>query len=253
MVSFMVVNIEIYSQQLTVRVDLHSCDTVKLSKFLSSVSFEYSTIEEYWRYCDSAAVIKNRYLPSYKSTYHNLNSVGTYQYRLFDRGDSYIFHFTPQDTVFVIDKITGKMSSWLIFDFGEYGYKDNLNLIDTRMYPKYVKSHYRNAGYIENFAVFDNVIYFTYRYNDTQRQVLYNTITGHMFSGVIICDLLVSPLSDSFWFHSFINNSEKGIKIGSRSVLDLNRPEIRNLCSDSELPRNGNNQQLVLFPHFENF
>lgn len=249
-----------YAQQYRVQVDVTKQEPIQLSNVLSSFSFEELSSDELLKIQDNVHRMElNKYFPSIvnKKNYLSNPLDNSYINKFVEKRDSVIIHFVPSDTILILDKRTRKISPWIVIDFGEKGYKDNLSLLSNEMYKKYVTSHYKYAGYIENVALFDSVLFFTYRYNDEIVQVLFNMATNHCLNGKIVDDLF-SQFSNATLFNQAVSKVDRGIDIGYLMSFNLSNPMIKELFPKVDVDSikfvNKNNfNRMVLIPTFKNF
>lgn len=167
-----------------------------------------------------------------------------------------IFHFLPSDTIFIMDKQTQKVSPWITIDFGAKGYKENLSRLPFNMHDKYIKSHFKYAGYISDVAIYDSIVFFVYRYYDREYHVLYNMNTGHTLNGTIVDDLFnFFPLSK--YYNGSFSKAGRGflttymldshLTKRAREVFpDINIDSIESVLSNSEMGQ-------IIVPTFKNF
>jgi len=117
------------------------------------------------------------------------NSEGRLKRRVaVDEKGRILVHYSPGNSIFLLDD-SNNLSELYTVDFGEKSFPDNLYELDPRMLPKYLLQHEDCAGYIENFACFDHVVYFTFIFEGNTYQALYNMNTGHSVIGQFADDL----------------------------------------------------------------
>ena len=99
-----------------------------------------------------------------------------------------IEHLVPSDTISLYNNSSRKHEK-IVFDFGSHRFRHDLTKVDPLFINKYIKSHEKYAGYVDDVLVIGNLLYFTDQYDGKENIGLCNTDNGHVIIGTFHDDI----------------------------------------------------------------
>lgn len=172
-----------------ISVPVESLSEIKLSEVLEGLSFAATDRVSIISEGNEKIRKKIRLAQLYWRHNRPSNPVGRYDSFLSEYNGDTLCHFIPSDTIYIVRKGSSVPEPFIVVDFGEYAFKDNLCYRNSNIYEKYLLSHYKYAGYVENVSVSGNVIYLTYWHNDARVHLFYNIENGHVINGNLVDDV----------------------------------------------------------------
>lgn len=149
--------------------------------------------------------------------------------------DNYVlFHFVPSDTIYCFKPSVGSLEPVYALDFCGKGFPDTLSSWNSRYYDKYVNAHCNYAGLASNVKLFGDVLYLTYNYCNKEYQLLYNTKSGNVLTGILVDDIFRNG-SRLFWETTF-NKRENHFRDGFVTVTSPTLFNIPGLSYKEEGP-----------------